>query len=66
MVCLPPEQVRLQRATEALSLVAAVPVLAWAAFGAKELPTWARWALGGLAAAHLLNDGLLLVTWHRR
>ena len=63
--CLPPSQVAFQQSTEALSLLVAVPVLGYAALKAPELPLWARWALGGLAVAHLLNDGLLLATWKR-
>ena len=64
-VRVPARQVRLQRVTEALSPLVAVPVLAFAAWKATELPMWSRWALGGLAVAHLAVDGGFLMTWRK-
>ena len=64
-VRVPARQVRLQQVTEALSPLVAVPVLAFAAWKATELPMWSRWALGGLAVAHLAVDGGFWLTWRK-
>jgi len=61
-VCIPKAQQEFQAATEALSLIAAVPTLVLAS-QEESLPRAARLAMGALAAAHAVNDGGLLLTW---
>ena len=64
-ICISPQQHRFHQATEAASVVVGIPFFTYLALN-RDLPTWARVLSGTWAAATLVVDGGLLLTWAAR
>lgn len=64
-IYIPPVQREFQKATEAISLFAAAPILLYAAVKETAIPRPARVGLGILGALAILVDGGFLSSWTR-